>query len=108
MYRDAAEQGIPTAQNLLGNCFEDGIGTPRDIFSAITQYRNAANQHFVPAQINLAYCLIKHTGEVEKGISWYERAAEAGMIRHHSALSSSSSSSHGVLLLLQCPTSLIQ
>ena len=51
--RGVAEQGGAQAQFYLGEMYEQGLGTERDMNQAIIWYTRAANQGYVPAQRKL-------------------------------------------------------
>ena len=48
-YTQAAEQGMPRAQYLLGWCFENGKGVEKDLDRALHLYRQAAEQEYKEA-----------------------------------------------------------
>lgn len=54
--RPLAEQGQAKAQNLLGTCYQSGIGgVSRDYAEALTWFRKAAEQGYGDALGNMAY-----------------------------------------------------
>jgi hypothetical protein len=54
--RPLAEQGQAKAQNLLGTCYNSGIGgVSRDYAEALKWYRKAAEQGYGDALANMAY-----------------------------------------------------
>jgi TPR repeat protein len=52
--RGASEQGLPSAQRILGDLYRDGQGTPQDYEQAASWYRKAAQSRNLSAQISLA------------------------------------------------------
>lgn len=55
-YLQAAEQGHSTAQNNLGQCYENGTGVETDIREAIKWYRLSAENGNSYGQLNLGDC----------------------------------------------------
>ena len=47
-------RGYAPAQNMLGVCYRDGLGTEQDLEKAEEYFRLSANQGYAPAQENLA------------------------------------------------------
>ena len=52
-YRKAAEQGDASAQDGLGEIYDNGYGVRQDYAQAVAWYRKAADQGFPPAQTDL-------------------------------------------------------
>ena len=44
LFEKAAKQGLPRAQNALGECYEHGEGVEQDYFQAVKWYKKAAKQ----------------------------------------------------------------
>ena len=80
-YRKSAELGLPSAQNDLGFCYNNGYGVQKDFVEAVKWYREAAELDYVSAQYNMGW-IYEHAQGVEKNISeakkWYQKAADKG------------------------------
>ena len=80
-YRKAAEQGLCTAQDSLGDCYYYGRGVDEDDAEAVKWYRKAAEQGLDTAQHSLGKCYYFGYGVDEdkvKAVKWYRKAAEQG------------------------------
>eukprot|EP01064_Diplonema_japonicum_P005436 TRINITY_DN13641_c0_g1_i1.p1 TRINITY_DN13641_c0_g1~~TRINITY_DN13641_c0_g1_i1.p1 ORF type:complete len:904 (+),score=177.37 TRINITY_DN13641_c0_g1_i1:37-2748(+) len=69
------------AQNVLGVCFEHGLGLPLHPKMAVHWYRKAALKGMPVAMHNLATCLFTGEGIKEnkkEAVRWWTRAAEQG------------------------------
>ncbi len=66
-----AEQGDARAQLSMGYYYRDGRGVEKDPLEEIKWYRKAAEQNYVPAQVQLAL----HSGGEER-IKWLRKAAD--------------------------------
>ena len=63
----------------LGTCFQFGIGTEVDYFSAAKLYHKAADKGDRSAQFNLALMMINAIGierDMENSAVWLQRASE--------------------------------
>lgn len=80
-FKKAAEQGDAHAQYLLGRCYDDGEGVPRDGSEAVNWFLKAAEKGNAEAQYKLAYCYDNGNGvernQVES-VKWLRKAAEQG------------------------------
>lgn len=82
-YSKAAEQGLPEAQNELGNMYYFGLGVERDFSKALNYYRNAAKAGYVNAQYSLGNCYLLGDGidrDNKEAIKWIKKAAEQGNV----------------------------
>jgi TPR repeat protein len=80
-WRKAAVQGNPEAQNNLGQCYEQGLGLPRDAEEAAFWFGKAAQQGHVTAQFNLGVMYEFGRGVAQdfaQAAAWYDKAAEQG------------------------------
>ncbi|MDO8699201.1 MAG: tetratricopeptide repeat protein [Rhodoferax sp.] len=78
-----AHQGVPEAQNTLGNMYYSGAGgLPYDHTLAAHWFRKSADQGFADAQGNLGY--MYRTGDdgvpqdYERAVMWFRKAANQG------------------------------
>lgn len=79
---DAAEQGNPIAQYVLGTRFEHGEGVEQDYQQAQYWYRKAANQGDRNAQYNLGMLYFDGKGiarDYRQAAEWFRKAAEHGL-----------------------------
>lgn len=85
------EEGVSLAEKIeandarlqcyLGHCYENGLGTTKDVKLAVEWYRKAAEQGNEKAQIALARMYEDGRGVAEnkhEAIKWYKKAAEQG------------------------------
>lgn len=83
-YRNAAEQGVASAQYSLGRMYEQGRGVEQDDQQATIWYRKAAEQGDVAAQNSLGRMYEKSLGgeidfqQAAVWYLWYRKAAEQG------------------------------
>ncbi len=56
LYKKAADLGYAKAQDIVGFCYQYGLGTGKDKCAALEWYQKAAEQHFPHAICNLANC----------------------------------------------------
>ena len=83
LYRNAANDGYPDGENLLGYLYATGSdGLPRDDAQAVEWYRKAAQQGSRKAEKNLAdmYFHGRGVGNVDyaQAMAWYTKAADQG------------------------------
>ncbi len=80
----AALGGVASAQNLLGNMAENGLGQPIDLKLAADWYQKAAERGDAKAQASLAIFLMGGLGgldrDVEQAYAWLSVSADAGEI----------------------------
>ena len=79
--RSAAEQGDASAQNNLGQMYDNGQGVPLDDQEAVKWYRLAAEQGYVDAQYSLGFRYDNGRGvpqDDQEAVKWYRLAAEQG------------------------------
>ncbi len=81
---EAANQGDPDAQSLLGTRFLLGDGVPRDDAQAVMWWRKAADQGLANAQSNLGYLYLNGRGvrtDYGEALAWYLKAAQQGNVQ---------------------------
>jgi TPR repeat protein len=81
LYRKAAEQGDPDAQNNLGVMYQNGRGVRQDDAQAVTWYLKAAEQGHALAQNNLGFMYQNGRSvrqDDSQAVRWYRKAAEQG------------------------------
>ena len=81
-YERSAETGFAPAQYRLGNLFEAGTGTGRDLAAAKTWYQLAAEQGNASAMHNLAVLFANGAGgapDFDSAARWFLRAAGLGV-----------------------------
>lgn len=80
-YFEAAEQGNPQAQFLLGLKYETGTDVARDFVAAADWYERAARQGYAEAQFKLAI-LVQHgqgrAADAAAAEHWYRESAQQG------------------------------
>ena len=87
--REAAENGDPSAQFVVGNMFVLGDGVSRDIVEASKWYHKSAEQGDVRAQFSLARMYDSGEGisrDFREAAKWYRKAAEQGNSEAQSGL----------------------
>lgn len=102
--KKAAEQGNRDAQYELGNCYEQGIGSPEKLGEAINWYYKAAEQGNTDAQLSLGHCYKNGKGvdiDLEEAIKWYRKAAEQGNAKAQCVLGALYEKGDGVHLNLE-------
>src|SRR5258708_40137029 len=75
---EAANRGEIHAQNLLGYCYDLGLGVEKDKLQAMFWYLQAAKYHHKEALFNLAVSYDMGNGvkaNAKKAFSFYKRAA---------------------------------
>ena len=83
LYLKAAEMGLDSAQNMIGNCYDDAVGIFQDKEKAVFWYHKAAEQGYAPAQANLAICYSLGKGvpvDEKIALEWIQKAAAQGSI----------------------------
>lgn len=81
LYQKAAEMGLDSAQNNLGACYADALGTFEDKEKAFYWYQKAAEQGHALAQANLAACYTQGNGvavDEKKALEWCQKSAAQG------------------------------
>ena len=81
LLRPLADQGVATAQFVLGSAYGKGSGVPKDETQAVAWYRKAADQGNADAQnsLGVAYALGHGVAKDEAvALAWYRRAADQG------------------------------
>ena len=82
-YRLAAEKNHALSQFCLGNCYEDGVGVPKDHAKAMEWYERAARQQIPEAQYRLGW-LYRNGWDVKrddkKSVEWLEKVAYGGVV----------------------------
>jgi len=79
-----AENGIAKAQYSIGEMFEKGRGTQRNIKQAFGWYEKAANQRYTRAQFKVAYLYYKGMGvkrSSNKAFKHFKKPASKGNVR---------------------------
>lgn len=74
-----ARRGDPDAQYYVGNAYEEGRGTRKDLKQALEWYGKAAQQNLHDAQYKLGYFYENGLGvkqDIKKAMEWYKRAAK--------------------------------
>ena len=77
MVYQAAEQGYPRAQQLLGECYENGYGVEQDEAKAAELYQLAHRAGYVPATCALGTCYEYGDGvekDLDKAVELYCKA----------------------------------
>ena len=75
-YRVDAEAGNKGSMNMLGRCYEEGVGVGKDLDTAKTWYEKAAMAGLPEAQFNLGLVLLNQDGaENESAKQWLLKAA---------------------------------
>ena len=66
-WRKAADNGNASAQGILGLCYSEGKGVPKDQVEAVNWHRKAADQGNAVAQNLLANCYLDGLGAMPLG-----------------------------------------
>jgi uncharacterized protein len=80
-FRRVADQGVASAQNLLGLMYENGQGVPQNYAEAAKWYRLAADQGVASAQYALGLMYGKGQGVTQnyaEAVKWFRFAADQG------------------------------
>lgn len=83
-FKSASSKGNVAAHFNLGLCYEQGIGTTKDISKAVKSYRFAATQGHLEASYNIGalYLEGKHfSGKNNEGLELIEEAATKGLVK---------------------------
>ncbi|RIB20791.1 hypothetical protein C2G38_2178367 [Gigaspora rosea] len=81
LYTEFAESGNHFDQNILGECYRDGLGTVKDEQKAFEWFQKSAEGGNHLGQCNLGYCFQNGIGVTEdyaKALQWYMKFAEEG------------------------------
>jgi TPR repeat protein len=79
MFQKAADQGLTTAYEQLGKCYEKGEGVPQSFTRAAELYRKGAELGNWSAQMRLGGLYERGEGvpkNLEKAVEWYRKVAE--------------------------------
>jgi tetratricopeptide (TPR) repeat protein len=81
LYQQAADQGLPTGEYVLGNLYRQGLGTPHDYAKAMDWYRKSADQGFGSAFAGIGQ--LYHLGngvpqDYAEARRWFQLAADKG------------------------------
>ncbi|WP_302566961.1 tetratricopeptide repeat protein [Culturomica massiliensis] len=82
LFRQAAEQGLSGAQNVIGVMYANGEGVTQSYAEAARWYLKAAGQGNYKAEYNLGALYLDGEGvpqDVTEAAKWYLKAAEQGM-----------------------------
>jgi len=80
-FKKAAEQGLKEAQCNTGCCYEEGIGTDKDLKLAFAWYSKAAEQDDPIAQYSLGCCYLNGDGckvDEDKAFMYWKKSAKTG------------------------------
>jgi len=89
MFQKAADQGLTTAYEQLGKCYEKGEGVPQSFTRAAELYRKGADLGSWTAQMSLGGLYERGEGvpkDLEKAAEWYRKVAEQDMKQGAEAL----------------------
>lgn len=79
--KEAAEEGNAAAQNLLGTCYINGLGTPPFPSEGVKWFKTAAENGYANAMYNLGICYEKGIGAManrDKCAEWMLKGANIG------------------------------
>jgi TPR repeat protein/serine/threonine protein kinase len=80
-WEQAAEEGNCRAMVLVGDCYEEGVGVPRDYGKAMRWYRKAADAGHAAAMRNIGRFYQNGWSVLQdytEAMQWYRKAADAG------------------------------
>ena len=80
-YQQSAAKGDPTAENLTGWIYQQGLGVKADNAEAVKWYLKAAAQGFAASQTNVGWCYQNGLGvaaDTRTAIEWYQKAIAQG------------------------------
>ncbi len=80
-WEQAAEEGNCRAMVLVGGCYEEGVGVPKDYGKAMQWYRKAADAGNAAAMNNIGWLYENGKGvsqDYTEAMRWYRKAADAG------------------------------
>ncbi|RHZ66078.1 hypothetical protein Glove_309g49 [Diversispora epigaea] len=81
LYLKSAEKGLPCAQNRVGWCYIDGIGTPKDAAKGFQWYMKSALSGNISAARKVGCCYNDGIGvdkNYQKAFKWFSKSAEKG------------------------------
>lgn len=73
LYSKAADKGHARAQYLAGTCYQDGVGTKKDVIEATRFFSLAAQNSYAPAMYALGLCYKTGQGseaDPEQALIW--------------------------------------
>ena len=70
--RPLADQGVASAQSMLGVMYANGEGVPKDFMQAKKWFQRAADQGHTNAQTNLGYMYFKGDGLIQDYVQTYK------------------------------------
>lgn len=82
-FKAGAKKGDPEASYWLGDMFERGIGTQKDIQKALSWYRTSANGGWVKSKLGLGEIYLQGTENLQdftQAHQWLEQAATDGEV----------------------------
>ena len=80
---EAAKNGDPKAQNVIGICYSEGTGVEKNLETAVYWFRKAAEQGYGVGEYNLGLRYQQGEGvekDYEQALYWYRKAAGQGMV----------------------------
>jgi len=80
-WEQAAEEGNCRAMVLVGDCYEEGVGVPRDYGKAMRWYRKAADAGNASAMRDIGGLYLGGLGvsqDYTEAMKWFRKAADAG------------------------------
>ena len=72
--RISAQSGYAFAQDMMGNCYKNGVYVQKDFAQAVAWFEKAALQGNAAAQRSLGYCYNEGHGvkqDYQKAVYWY-------------------------------------
>ena len=101
-YKDnikAAKKGDVNAQTIIGACYYNGVGVPKDDSQAFIWWQKAADQGYPVAQNFIGACYANRIGvntDFSKAVYWYKKSAEQGFSEAQNNLGNCYNSGEGV------------